>query len=74
MAWADIDPRLRTVAEQVCTRAELEVLALLAEDLSLRQIARRLGITRQAVQGRWKRAERRIQHEVAFMRGYDTGR
>lgn len=74
MAWADIDPRLRQVAEQVCTRAELEVLALLAEDLSVRAIARRLGVRRQTVQTLWRRAERKIQHEVAYQRGYDTGR
>lgn len=74
MAWADVDPRLQAVAERVCTRAEIEVLALLAEDLSLRAIGRQLGVTRQAVQDRWRRAERKIQHEVAYQRGYDTGR
>lgn len=72
MAWSDVDPRLRTVAERVCTRAEIQVLGLLAENLSIRAIAKTLGVKRQTIQTLWRRAERKIQHEVALMRGYDN--
>lgn len=72
MAWADLDLSFRTLAERVCTRPELEVLILMADGDSLRQIARQLGITRQAVQDRWRRADRKIRHEVYWLRGYDA--
>ena len=74
MAWADLDPGFRQVAERVCTRAEIEVLAMVAEGKGLKTIARELHVTRQAVQQRWRAAERKIQTEVYYQRGYDTGR
>ena len=47
-------------AEQVCTPKELEVLKYMAGGLGYRRIARKLGISPEAVRGRYERAERKI--------------
>lgn len=53
-------PTYRSVAQQVCTHAELDALALQAANLSQWQIALRLGISRRAVRDRLDNAHRKI--------------
>lgn len=74
MAWADLDAGFREICERVCTRSELEVLARVAEGDGMKKIAREMGVARGTVQVLRRRAERKIQTEVYYQRGYDTGR
>lgn len=74
MAWGDLHPELRQVIERVCTRREIELLALIADGYTLRSAAKVMGITRGAAQMYRRRAEHRIRREVAAQRGYDADR
>lgn len=68
MAWRDLNPSLRAVAERVCTEAQLEVLKLKAGGMGFRAIGLALGITREAARDRFCRAELNIRQEIAAMR------
>lgn len=54
---------LWAIAERVCTDKEKEVLRLMAGGLGYRRIGRELGISAEAVRGRYERAERKIKQE-----------
>lgn len=74
MAWRDLDAGFRQICDRVLSRGELEVLAMVAEGKGLKTIARELNVERSTVRTLWRRAERKIQTEVYYQRGYDTGR
>jgi transcriptional regulator len=66
--WASIHPDLRAIAERVCTVEQLDVLKLKAGGMGYRMIALSLGVTREAVRDRHRRAELNIAREVAARR------
>jgi predicted DNA-binding protein (UPF0251 family) len=55
-----IDDKAWTVAQRVCTEAELEAYRLERLGLSQRAIAYHLGVSREAVRDRLERAARKI--------------
>lgn len=71
--WETVDPALRAIIERVCTRAEIDMLKLIAEGHSERSAARRLDLSRSTARDRLASAERKIRAEVAAMRGYGNG-
>lgn len=68
MAWRDLDPGFRAACERALTEKQLEVVKLRAGGMGFRQIARALGITREAARDRWRQAELRIRQEIGAMR------
>jgi DNA-binding NarL/FixJ family response regulator len=64
VAWDDLQPGFRTLAQRVCTHHQLAVLERVADGRNLSQIARDLGVTRQAIHGRWTAADHKLRREV----------
>lgn len=60
MSWLDLDPEFRTLLETHCTPKQLLVFKLQASGMSIRQIARYLGISRSAVRARIDTARHNI--------------
>jgi DNA-binding CsgD family transcriptional regulator len=63
MAWSDLSPETREIAQRVCTREQLEVLKLKAGGIGFRTIGLALGISREAAKDRFRRAEANIRQE-----------
>jgi predicted DNA-binding protein (UPF0251 family) len=62
--YADTPAWYRDAAERVCTAKQLEVLRLASHELTQREIADRLGITRQAVFERFNLASTKIRRHL----------
>lgn len=75
MSWQSLPPDLRAIIERVCTPAEIEVLKLKAtigpggREYGRRRIAQILHVSDTTVRDRLRNAERKIQSEIAAMRG-----
>lgn len=64
MSWDALDPELRRVALEVCTRDEIDVLRLYAHGQGYRMIGRSLGIDRDTARNRFVRASRKIRERM----------
>lgn len=58
--WTDIDPRIRDVAERVCTEKELQALKLSLDGAGYRRIAHALGIAPETCRIRLQNARRKL--------------
>lgn len=64
MTWLQF--RYRTIAEEVCTEKELEVLKLIAAGVSVRQAARSLDISRATARDRLDNAIAKIRRHTDY--------
>lgn len=71
MSWETVAPELRQVIERVCTPAEIEALKLKAAGYGRRRAALVLRISESALRDRMNSARRKVEAEVAAMRGID---
>ena len=67
--WDGVSPELREMIERSCTKRQIEALKLKHAGYSLRRIGVILEIDEAAVRGLLFRAARRLQAEVAALRG-----
>jgi len=68
-SWEGIAPELREVIERVCSERQIDVLRLKAQGVGNRRIGLHLGIDESTVRHHLRLASKRIQLEVAAMRG-----
>lgn len=69
-----VSPELWAIVERTCTVKEQEALELKALGFGVMAIARRLGISKTSARERLENASRKIQAEVAAMRGIHADR
>lgn len=64
MGFTDLPPELRTTAQRVLTRKQLDVLKLRLAGMSFRAIGNTLDVDEATVRGHWQRAVRKLRPHV----------
>lgn len=72
MTWERLPAIYRSIAESVCTPAELDALAHHLAGYTDRQIAKKYGVSRQAIHARITNATRKIHDHPAMPRETET--